>query len=81
MAGTIPSEARRERSTKRGFRVPMLAKWPNMIEPGVIVSELMSAEDWMPTLVAAAGEPDLKKKLLTGYKAGDKTFKNHLDGY
>jgi arylsulfatase len=41
----------------------------------------MSAEDWMPTLVAAAGEPDLKAKLLTGYTAGGKTFRNHLDGY
>jgi arylsulfatase A-like enzyme len=65
-----------------GFRVPMLAKWPGVIEPGVIINNIMSAEDWMPTLVAAAGgDPDLKEKLLTGYKAGDKTFRNHLDGY
>ena len=41
----------------------------------------MSAEDWLPTLMAAAGEPTIKEKLLTGHKAGDKTFKNHLDGY
>ncbi|MDM0011665.1 arylsulfatase [Variovorax sp. J22P168] len=64
-----------------GFRVPMLAKWPGVIEPGTIVNEIMAAEDWLPTLVAAAGEPEVKEKLLTGYKAGEKTFKNHLDGY
>jgi arylsulfatase A-like enzyme len=64
-----------------GFRVPMLAKWPGVIKPGIIINEIMAAEDWLPTLLAAAGEPDIKQKLLTGYTAGDKTFKNHLDGY
>ncbi|MDM0022350.1 arylsulfatase [Variovorax saccharolyticus] len=64
-----------------GFRVPMLAKWPGVIQPGTIVNEIMAAEDWLPTLVAAAGEPKVKEKLLTGYKAGEKTFRNHLDGY
>ncbi|MDM0111851.1 arylsulfatase [Variovorax sp. J22R133] len=64
-----------------GFRVPMVAKWPGVIKPGTIVNDIMAAEDWMPTLVAAAGEPAVKEKLLTGYKAGEKTFKNHLDGY
>jgi arylsulfatase A-like enzyme len=65
-----------------GFRVPMLAKWPGVIKPGTIINDVMSAEDWMPTLVAAAGgDPDLKEKLLTGYKVGAKTFRNHLDGY
>jgi len=51
-----------------GFRVPMLAKWPGVIKPGTIVNEIMSAEDWLPTLVAAAGEPAIKEKLLAGYK-------------
>jgi arylsulfatase A-like enzyme len=64
-----------------GFRVPMLAKWPGVIKPGAIINEIMAAEDWLPTLLAAAGEPDIKQKLLAGYTVGDKTFKNHLDGY
>ena len=64
-----------------GFRVPMLAKWPGVIKPGTIVNDIMAAEDWLPTLMAVAGEPSIKEKLLTGHKAGDKTFKNHLDGY
>jgi len=64
-----------------GFRVPMVAKWPGVIKPGTICNDIMAAEDWMPTLVAAAGDPDVKEKLLTGHKAGEKTFRNHLDGY
>jgi arylsulfatase A-like enzyme len=64
-----------------GFRVPMLARWPGVINPGTIINEIMAAEDWLPTLLAAAGEPDIKQKLLAGHTAGDKTFKNHLDGY
>jgi arylsulfatase A-like enzyme len=64
-----------------GFRVPMLVKWPGIIKPNTIINDIMAHEDWMPTLLAAAGEPDVKQKLLTGYKAGEKTFKNHLDGY
>jgi arylsulfatase A-like enzyme len=64
-----------------GFRVPMVAKWPGVIQPGTIVNDIVAAEDWMPTLLAAAGDPQIKEKLLSGHKAGEKTFKNHLDGY
>jgi arylsulfatase len=64
-----------------GFRVPMLVKWPGVIKPGTIVNDIMAHEDWMPTLLAAAGDPAVKDKLLTGMQVGDKTFKNHLDGY
>jgi arylsulfatase len=64
-----------------GFRVPFLVRWPGVIKPGTIVNEVMAAEDCMPTLMAAAGDPNVKEKLLTGMKVGDKTFKNHLDGY
>jgi arylsulfatase A-like enzyme len=64
-----------------GFRVPMVAKWPGVIKPGTIINDIMAHEDWLPTLLAAAGDPDIKEKLLAGHQAGDKTFKNHLDGY
>jgi arylsulfatase len=56
-------------------------RWPGKIKAGSISNEIMSNLDWAPTLVAAAGEPDVKKKLLTGYNANDKKFKIHLDGY
>jgi arylsulfatase A-like enzyme len=65
-----------------GFRVPMLVKWPGVIPPGTTTGEFMTMEDWLPTIVAQLGEPDLKQKLLASYAAGKKTFeKIHLDGY
>ncbi|MGY3691069.1 arylsulfatase A-like enzyme [Bradyrhizobium sp. USDA 3240] len=63
------------------FRVPCMIRWPGRIKPGQISHELVSGLDWCPTLLAAAGEPDVKEKLLTGYQAAGKTFKVHLDGY
>ena len=52
-----------------------------MVKPGTLFTDIVAGEDWMPTLLAAAGEPGIKEKLLQGHKAGDKTFKVHLDGY
>jgi arylsulfatase len=63
------------------FRVPMLVRWPGVIEPGTVTNELMSHNDWIPTLMAIAGEPDIANKLLAGYEANGKTYKVHLDGY
>jgi arylsulfatase len=79
--GNHPFRGEKGSTYEGGFRVPMVAKWPGVIEPGTIVNEIMAHEDWLPTLLAAAGQPDVKQKLLTGLKAGDKTFKVHLDGY
>ncbi|HZF35277.1 MAG TPA: sulfatase-like hydrolase/transferase [Candidatus Angelobacter sp.] len=63
------------------FRVPCLARWPGVIKPGTVTNELMSHNDWVPTLMAIAGEPDIVNKLLKGYQANGKTYKVHLDGY
>ena len=52
-----------------------------MIKPGTINNDLFSHEDMLPTLLAAAGVPDVKEQLLKGMKVGKKTFKVHLDGY
>ena len=64
-----------------GFRHPMLVKWPAKIKPGQINNEIVALEDWLPTFLAAAGDPDVKEKLLKGHKADGKKFKVHLDGY
>ncbi len=79
--GNHPFRGEKGTTYEGGFRVPMLVRWPGTIKPGTIMNEIMAAEDWMPTLVAAAGDPNLKEELLQGRKVGDKTFKNHLDGY
>ena len=63
------------------FRVPMLVRWPGKIKAGTISNEIMAHLDWVPTLMAAAGDPDIKEKLKTGHKAAGKTFKVYLDGY
>jgi arylsulfatase A-like enzyme len=65
-----------------GFRVPMLVKWPGHIPAGVATGEFMTHEDWLPTLMAAVGKPDIKEQLLTSYTAGANTYARiHLDGY
>ncbi len=79
--GNSPFRGEKGTTYEGGFRVPMLAKWPGVIKPGIIVNDIIAGEDWMPTLVAAAGDPDIKEKLLKGVKVGKKKFKNHLDGY
>jgi hypothetical protein len=58
-----------------------MIRWPGRIKPGQVSHEIVSGLDWCPTLLAAAGDPDVKQKLLTGYQAAGKTFKVHLDGY
>jgi len=63
------------------FRVPMMVRWPARIPAGVVSNEIIAHQDWLPTLLAAAGEPDIKEKLKAGHQAGDKTFKVHIDGY
>jgi arylsulfatase A-like enzyme len=79
--GTAPFRGEKGTTWEGGFRVPALARWPGVIRPGTIINDIASHEDWTPTLVAAAGIPDIKEKLTQGFRAGDKTFKVHLDGY
>jgi arylsulfatase A-like enzyme len=63
------------------FRVPCLVRWPGVIRPGTITNEMMSHNDWIPTLAAIAGEPDIVNKLRNGYTANGINYKVHLDGY
>jgi arylsulfatase len=58
-----------------------MIRWPGVIEPGTVSNDLFSHQDMLPTLAAAAGDPDVVEKLKKGYKSGKKTFKVHLDGY
>jgi arylsulfatase A-like enzyme len=79
--GNSPFRGEKGTTYEGGFRVPLLVKWPGTIKPGIIINEIMANEDWMPTLLAATGDPNVKEKLLQGMQVGDKTFKVHLDGY
>jgi arylsulfatase len=79
--GNTPFRGEKGTTWEGGFRSPCLIRWPGVIKPGTVYNDIVSGEDWMPTLLAAAGEPNIKDKLLKGHKAGNKTFKAHLDGY
>ena len=79
--GTTPFRGEKGSTWEGGFRVPQMIRWPGTVEPGTIINDIFSHEDWMPTLLAAAGEPGIKEKLLEGYRAADKRFNVHLDGY
>ncbi len=79
--GMIPFRGEKNTTWEGGFRVPMMVRWPGKIKPGQISNEIISMEDWMPTLLAVAGDTNIKEKLLKGHKAGGQTFKVHLDGY
>jgi len=78
---TTPFRSEKNTNWEGAFRVPAMIRWPGKITPGSVTNEIVSCHDWLPTLVAAAGDPDVKGKLLKGHKAGDKTFKNHIDGF
>ena len=62
------------------YRVPAMVRWPGKIKPGQVSNEMVAHLDWLPTLVAIAGDAEVKDKLLKGYKVGDMTYKVHLDG-
>lgn len=79
--GITPFHGEKGTTWEGGFRVPLLVRWPGTIEPGTIYNNIISQEDWMPTLLAAAGEPDIVEKLKQGHTANGKEFKVHPDGY
>ncbi len=79
--GTTPFRGEKNTNWEGGYRVPALIRWPGQVAPRTEVNGVVSAEDWLPTLLAAAGEPDIKTQLLAGHEAGGSTFKVHLDGY
>ena len=79
--GMTPFKATKGTVGEGGFRVPCIARWPGHIKPATVENGLFSGLDWFPTLMAAAGNPDITDQLLKGVTLGDRTYKNHLDGY
>jgi len=79
--GMTPFKGTKGTTFEGGFRVPAIIRWPGHIKPGTVENGIFSGLDWFPTLVDAAGNPDITNQLLKGVKLGDRTYKNHLDGY
>ena len=78
--GITPFRGEKNTNLEGGFRVPGMVRWPEKIKPGQVSNEIMAHLDWVPTIMAAVGEADINEKLKKGHKAGNKTFKVHLDG-
>jgi arylsulfatase len=76
-----PSRSEKNTNWEGAFRVPLCVRWPGRIPAGVVTNDIVQHHDWLPTFLAMAGEPDIIEKLKKGYKAGNKTFKVHIDGY
>jgi arylsulfatase len=79
--GQTPFAGGKGTALEGGFRVPALIRWPGKVPAGKVENSIISGLDWFPTLVAAAGNPDITSELLKGKKMGDSTYKVHLDGY
>jgi arylsulfatase A-like enzyme len=81
-AGMTPFRSEKNSMWEGAYRVPCLVRWPGVIEPGTVVNDIVAHLDWLPTIVAAAGDPDIKEKLKKGgVEANGKKFKVHLDGF
>ncbi|CAL1518742.1 arylsulfatase [Chitinophaga sp. MM2321] len=79
--GSTPFRGEKATNWEGGYRVPTIIRWPGVVKPGTIVNDICAHEDLLPTLCAAAGDPDVVAKTLKGYKLAKKTVKVHLDGY
>lgn len=80
-AGMTPFRGEKNTNWEGGWRVPAMVRWPGHIKAGTWSNQIMHHMDWMPTFLAATGNPNIKKELLTGYKAIGRNYKVHLDGY
>ena len=80
-AGTTPFRSEKNTNWEGAFRVPAMIRWPGHIKPASVATGLFSGLDWFPTLLAAAGDTDIKDRLLSGVSIAGKQYKNHLDGY
>jgi arylsulfatase len=80
-AGITPFRSEKNTNWEGGWRVPAFVRWPGKFKAGTVLNGIVTMQEWLPTLLAAAGVPDIKEKLLEGHQVGDKYFNVHLDGF
>jgi len=80
-AGMTPFRSEKNTNWEGAFRVPEVIRWPGHIPAGVVSNEIVQHHDWLPTFLAAAGDPEIVEKLKKGHEIGSRTFKVHIDGY
>ena len=76
-----PFRSEKNTNWEGAYRVPAMVRWPGKIKPGSVSNQMVGHHDWLPTILAMAGDSNVNEKLLKGYKVGDMTYKVHLDGY
>jgi arylsulfatase len=76
-----PFRSEKDTNWEGAFRVPLLLRWPGKIAAGSISNEIVQHHDWLPTFLAAAGDPHIVEKLRGGHRVDGKTFKVHIDGF
>ena len=79
-AGMTPFRNEKNSNWEGAYRVPCMVRWPGKIKPGTVSNQLIGHHDWLPTILAMAGDAEVKEKLLKGHAVGDMTYKVHLDG-
>lgn len=79
--GSTPFRSEKNSIWEGGYRIPMMVRWPEQVKAGSISNGIISLQDWLPTLLSAAGTPGIREDLLDGYAAGEKTFNVHIDGF
>jgi arylsulfatase len=79
--GMTPFRSEKNTNWEGAFRVPEMVRWPSRIPARSVSNEIIQHHDWLPTFLAAAGEPDIVDKLKAGHTIGDTTYKVHIDGY
>jgi arylsulfatase len=80
-AGITPFRSEKNTNWEGAWRVPAFIRWPGKFPAGSVKNGIVTHQDWLPTFLAAAGEDDVKEKLLKGHKADGKSFKVHIDGF
>ena len=80
-AGITPFRSEKNTNWEGGWRVPAFVRWPGKIKAGTVLNGIVTHQDWLATFLAAAGEPDIKEKLLKGHKVGNTSYKVHIDGF
>jgi arylsulfatase len=80
-AGMTPYRSEKNTNWEGAYRIPEFVRWPGHIKPGTVCNEMVAHHDWLPTLLAVAGDTQVTDKLLKGYQVGGATYKVHPDGY
>lgn len=79
--GITPFRGEKNTNWEGGYRVPCVIRWPGNIPGGTVINEIVAGNDWLPTLMAAVGDDNIKEELKAGHQVGNKNYKVHLDGY